>query len=136
MLNEAIDQQASGIAKDRLTAIALAPPGFTRSVLRQCLSDNLWPIVVTVPLVDMGKGRFANSYQTVNMRAMRRSLVLTDESARHPFRISLPPHVLARAGEIEHAVHWTKRLGLTRKDAQTIAATYTAGFLATTAFFM
>jgi anti-sigma-K factor RskA len=24
---------------------------------------------------------------------MRRSLVLTDEAARHPFRASLPPHV-------------------------------------------
>lgn len=24
---------------------------------------------------------------------MRRSLVLTDETARHPFRASLPPHV-------------------------------------------
>lgn len=24
---------------------------------------------------------------------MRRALVLTDESARHPFRASLPPHV-------------------------------------------
>lgn len=90
---------------------------------------------VTVPPVDTGKAALANGYHRVNIAAMRRSLVLTDESARHPFRASLPPHVSTRAGEVEHAVHWTRRLGLTRRDAQTIAATYCAGFVATTAFF-
>ncbi|WP_379547294.1 hypothetical protein ACFCW2_00245 [Qipengyuania sp. DSG2-2] len=28
------------------------------------------------------------------MKRTRRSLVLTDEAARHPFRASIPPHVL------------------------------------------
>ncbi|MCB5424729.1 hypothetical protein H0274_05625 [Altererythrobacter sp. CC-YST694] len=31
---------------------------------------------------------------------MRRSLVLTDETARHPFRASLPPHVTRGGGPI------------------------------------
>ncbi|WP_271077591.1 hypothetical protein [Aurantiacibacter sp. MUD61] len=66
---------------------------------------------------------------------MRRSLVLTDESARHPFRASLPPHVVHRANEIERMVPWRLKLGLTRKDMETVAATYTAGFVATLTFF-
>lgn len=65
---------------------------------------------------------------------MRRALVLTDESARHPFRASLPPHVMARAGEIEKTVPWRLRLGLTRKELESIAATYCAGFVGTIAF--
>ena len=67
---------------------------------------------------------------------MRRSLVLTTESSRHPFRASLPPHVLARANEIEPMAPWRKRLamGLSRQDPETVAATYTAGFLATITF--
>lgn len=67
---------------------------------------------------------------------MRRSLVLTTESARHWFRASLPPHVLARANEIEPMAPWRERLslGLSRQDMQTVAATYAAGFLATITF--
>jgi hypothetical protein len=84
----------------------------------------------------MAKAALANGYHRVKMFAMRRSLVLTDESARHPFRASLPPHITARIGEVEQTIHWTKRLGLTRRDAETIAATYCAGFVATTAFFL
>ncbi|QZH76768.1 MAG: hypothetical protein JY451_12845 [Erythrobacter sp.] len=66
---------------------------------------------------------------------MRRALVLTDESARHPFRASLPPHVVLRANEIERTVPWRERLALTRKDAETVLATYAAGFVATLTFF-
>ncbi|WP_340586318.1 hypothetical protein [Erythrobacter alti] len=66
---------------------------------------------------------------------MRRALVLTDESARHPYRASLPPHALHRANEIERTVPWRLRLGLTRKDAETVLATYTAGFVATLVMF-
>lgn len=67
---------------------------------------------------------------------MRRSLVLTSESARHPFRASLPPHVLERANEVEPMAPWRKRIsaGLSRADLETIAATYAAGFLATITF--
>lgn len=66
---------------------------------------------------------------------MRRALVLTDESARHPFRASLPPHVVLRANEVEKIVPWRVRLGLTRKEAETVLATYAAGFVATLTFF-
>ncbi len=66
---------------------------------------------------------------------MRRALVLTDESARHPFRASLPPHTVHRANEIERTVPWHLRLDLTRKDAETVLATYAAGFVATLTFF-
>lgn len=66
---------------------------------------------------------------------MRRALVLTDESARHPFRASLPPHVAARANEIERTVPWRLRLSLTRKEAESVMATYAAGFVATLTYF-
>lgn len=67
---------------------------------------------------------------------MRRSLVLTTESARHPFRASLPPHALVRANEIEPMAPWRKRLalGLTRQDLESVAATFAAGFLGTITF--
>ncbi len=66
---------------------------------------------------------------------MRRALVLTDESARHPFRASLPPFVVRRANEIERMVPWRLKLGLTRQEAETVLATYAAGFVATLTFF-
>ncbi len=93
-------------------------------------------VTVNVPPVDRDIESLANGYHQVNISAMRRSLVLTTESARHPFRASLPPHVYARIAEVEATVHWTKRLGLTRQDVDTIAATYCAGLVATTAFFL
>lgn len=65
---------------------------------------------------------------------MRRALVLTDESARHPFLASLPPHIRQRAGEIERTVPWRLRLGLTKRELESIAATYAAGFIATLTF--
>ena len=77
---------------------------------------------------------FAFGYQKVKTSSMRRALVLTDESARHPFRASLPPHVLHRANEIERTVPWRLRLSLTRKEMESVAATYAAGFIATLTF--
>lgn len=67
---------------------------------------------------------------------MRRSLVLTDESRRHWYRASLPPHVLARANEIEPMVPWRLRLNVSRKELETVAATYVAGFVATLTFIL
>ena len=61
----------------------------------------------------------------------RRLLVLTTESARHPFRASLPPQVfepLAEAPGGERS--W--RLG--RRDWRQFLGTYCAGFVAVTAF--
>tara|TARA_A100001391_G_scaffold173888_2_gene136109 strand:- start:26430 stop:26633 length:204 start_codon:yes stop_codon:yes gene_type:complete len=66
---------------------------------------------------------------------MRRALVLTSESARHPFRASLPPHVFAEMGEIEPRVPWYLRLGLSRADIESAATTYCSGFVAAFVFF-
>ncbi|GGD53304.1 hypothetical protein GRI62_04860 [Erythrobacter arachoides] len=66
---------------------------------------------------------------------MRRALVLTDESARHPFRASLPPHVVLRANEVERTVPWRLKLRLTRQEAESVLATYAAGFVGTLAYF-
>lgn len=65
---------------------------------------------------------------------MRRALVLTNEAARHPFRASLPPCVFARAGSVEQSVPWRQRLGLSRRDLETVAVTYSAAFVATITF--
>lgn len=90
-----------------------------------------------VPQRDGACRALANAYQSVKTHPMkRRALVLTNESARHPFRASLPPFVTARAGEIEFRVPWRQMLALTRRDAQQLAATYVAGFVATLSFVM
>jgi hypothetical protein len=60
---------------------------------------------------------------------MRRSLVLTNESARHPFRASLPPHVCEV--RIEARVPWRETLW---HDARGFAQTYCACLLAVSAF--
>ncbi len=63
---------------------------------------------------------------------MRRSLVLTDEQARHPFRASLPPHV--RRGErvsIERP-SWA----LTRDDVYGFAGAYFACLAAVAVFIV
>jgi hypothetical protein len=63
---------------------------------------------------------------------MRRSLVLTDETARHPFRASLPPWVRGRAADdIEPRVPWRARLWA---DARGFAQAYCACFLAVATF--
>ena len=59
----------------------------------------------------------------------RRSLALTNESARHPFRASLPPHVTSELYEIPAESLWR----LTMEDARGFASVYvaaTAGILA------
>jgi hypothetical protein len=60
---------------------------------------------------------------------MRRSLVLTDESARHPFRAMLPPHV--REEGIDARVPWREQLW---RDAQGFAQAYCVCLLAVSAF--
>ena len=62
---------------------------------------------------------------------MRRSLVLTDETARHPFRASLPAHVRDYQDEIEPRVPWRRRLGL-NEDLRAFLLTSCACFLAVT----
>ena len=65
---------------------------------------------------------------------MRRALVLTDESARHPFRAMLPMSS-RRVGEVENRRSWRLNFGLDANDVRQFAATYSAAFLATTVFF-
>jgi len=60
------------------------------------------------------------------MQNTRRSLVLTDESARHPFRMSLPPHVCA--GGVAQAVPRNSVFDL--KDWRGFVAAYCATFVA------
>jgi len=57
---------------------------------------------------------------------MRRSLVLTDEAARHPFRRSLPPHVCR--GEAPRKARWYHRI--TGEDLRHFLMAYCACFLA------
>ena len=63
---------------------------------------------------------------------MRRSLVLTDESARHPFRASLPPQWRERRHELaEPRVPWRDRIVT---DVRGFAQTYCACLVAIAAF--
>ncbi|MBN9507116.1 MAG: hypothetical protein J0I69_13955 [Altererythrobacter sp.] len=63
---------------------------------------------------------------------MRRSLVLTDETARHPFRASLPPHVCALAADdLEPHVPWRERI---YADVRGFAQAYCACFVAVAVF--
>jgi hypothetical protein len=67
---------------------------------------------------------------------MRRALVLTSESARHPFRASLPPCAL-RGGRqgISHPLRRDRRL-LTRQDLRHFVLSYCASLLALSLFLI
>jgi hypothetical protein len=64
---------------------------------------------------------------------MRRALVLTDESARHPFRASLPLNRRA-ANDVENRLSWRLNFGLDAGDMRQFAANYAAGFIAISTF--
>ncbi len=67
---------------------------------------------------------------------MRRALVLTDETRRHPFRASLPPQSRVSGEDSEAGTsgqYWRRQL--TRRDWRDIAATYIGTFAAVTVFF-
>lgn len=63
---------------------------------------------------------------------MRRNLVLTDESARHPFRASLPPHIRRDLIPIPAEALWR----LTIEDARGFASTYLAATAAILVFII
>lgn len=72
---------------------------------------------------------------------MRRALVLSSESARHPFRASLPVHVLnsgegALAGSQEGAPGWRERLGVSADDLKGFLAAYGACLVAVFTFIV
>jgi len=56
---------------------------------------------------------------------MRRSLVLTDEAAGHPFRASLPPHI--RAGAVPRRAR--SRWEIAPADARRFFAAYCASLV-------
>lgn len=62
----------------------------------------------------------------------RRSLVLTDETARHPFRASLPPHVKRDLHDIPAESLWR----MTMEDARGFASVYVAATAAIMAFII
>ncbi|MEM7779841.1 MAG: hypothetical protein AAF697_05555 [Pseudomonadota bacterium] len=62
----------------------------------------------------------------------RRALVLTEESARHPFRASLPPHVKEDLHDIPAESLWR----LTADDARGFASVYFATFAAVLVFIL
>jgi len=61
---------------------------------------------------------------------MRRSLVTTDETARHPFLASLPPHIRASAAVVEAR----PRIRLSRGDIQRFFLAYIGCFVAASIF--
>jgi hypothetical protein len=61
---------------------------------------------------------------------MRRSLVLTDESARHPFLATLPPHVRRGTMPVLARPGW----GLGVDDVRTFLIAYCACFMAVSVF--
>ncbi|GAA4768332.1 hypothetical protein [Novosphingobium ginsenosidimutans] len=63
---------------------------------------------------------------------MRRALVVTDETARHPFLASLPPHVRRGIGPIRKAV----RKHFTMQDVKEFLMAYCACFVAVSAFLI
>jgi len=63
---------------------------------------------------------------------MRRSLVLTDETARHWFRASLPPHVRSN----EYAAPAESLWRLTKDDVRGFVSAYLATFAAVLVFIV
>ncbi|SHN55356.1 hypothetical protein [Erythrobacter sanguineus] len=63
---------------------------------------------------------------------MRRTLVLTEESARHRFRASLPPHVKRDLIPIPAEALWR----LTMTDMRGVASVYVAATAAVLAFII
>jgi hypothetical protein len=63
---------------------------------------------------------------------MRRSLVITDETARHPFLASLPPHVRAGAAPVPARNHWK----LTATDLRGFVTAYFACLAAVLVFIL
>jgi hypothetical protein len=66
----------------------------------------------------------------VNACIMRRSLVLSDESARHPFLASLPPHVRGRAAPMPSRPGWA----ITTDDVRGFVGAYFASLVAVAIF--
>ena len=78
-----------------------------------------------------GDCRVPIGYSCVNTAMMRRTLVLTDETRRHPFLASLPPHVL----QVDRAAESSWRPFIVgAEDVRQFLMTYCACLLAVAAF--
>ncbi|MGB7407101.1 MAG: hypothetical protein WA908_01225 [Pontixanthobacter sp.] len=73
-----------------------------------------------------------NGYDSVNTLAMRRALVLTDETAGNAFLATLPPHI--RTGKAP--VRARSGFRITAKDTREFLMAYCACFLAVSAFIL
>ena len=89
--------------------------------------------MVTVPERDGGEIAGRRGWQMVKkflrLEAMRRSLVLTDDAARHPFLASLPPHVRRGAEPVP-----ARRPRLSLHDLRDFLTAYSACFVAVSLF--
>jgi hypothetical protein len=65
------------------------------------------------------------------MRTKQRALVLTDESARHPFRRSMPPHVFRPIAAEPEGREWWR---ITGRDWRDFFTAYCASFVAVAVF--
>jgi hypothetical protein len=65
-------------------------------------------------------------------KSHRRSLVITDESARHPFLASLPPHVRSGSRVTPLRAAWV----VTREDIRGFASAYFASLAAALVFLL
>ena len=88
---------------------------------------------LTSDLITRPSEKSAFPYDNDNAsRHRRRSLVLTDESAGHNFRASLPPHVKADIYDIPAESLWR----LTMQDVRGFASVYFAATVAILAFII
>jgi hypothetical protein len=71
-------------------------------------------------------------YQIVKTLPMRRSLVLTDETARHPFLASLPPHVRGHAPIVASRPAWA----ISQDDVRGFVSAYFACLVAVAIFIV
>ena len=84
------------------------------------------------PAIDNSGQGEAGAIAQDGARTRRRSLVLTDESARHPFRSILPPRVREEIFDIPAESLWA----LTRDDVRGVASTYVTVTAAVLAFIL
>jgi len=64
-------------------------------------------------------------YQSVKASGMRRALVLTDDSAGHPFLASLPPHIRQGVAPVKARPTWK----ISRTDVRSFFGAYFACFV-------
>ena len=77
--------------------------------------------------------RYPGGESILNIAVMRRALVLTDESARHPFLAGLPRHLRHGASKARLR-RKLRRVGVGTQEVKDFLIAYCACFLAVTTF--